>query len=122
MKFMLQRVFRPEQLKAYRIPESLRPEVERQVQEMLKLGIVRPSKSETAGPVVCVLKKSGQVRIAVDYRFLNKHCEGDAYPFSNIEDIIQRVGKANLISTFDVKGAYWQLGVRPGHQWLIAFV
>jgi len=45
------------------------------------------------------------VRIAVDYRYLNKHCEGDAYPLPNIDDVIQRVGKANWISTFDLKGS-----------------
>jgi len=92
---------------------------------MLDLGIIKPSKSEMASPIVCVLKgKSGQdgVRIAVDYRYLNKHCEGDAYPLPNVDDMIQRVGKANWISTFDLKGAYLNIPVKPEHQWLTAFV
>ena len=55
----------------------------KQIQEMLDRGIIRPSKSEMASPIVLVLKgKTGQdcIRIAIDYRYLNKHCEGDAYP------------------------------------------
>ena len=62
------------------------------------------------------------MRIAVDYRYLNKHCEGDAYPLPNIDNVIQRVGKANWISTFDLKGAYLNIPVKPEHQWLTAFV
>ena len=117
--------FKPKRLRAYRVPESLKPEVERQIREMLDLGIIEPSTSEMASPIVCVLKgKHGKegVRLAVDYRYLNKHCLGDAYPLPNIDDVIQRIGKGNYISTFDVKGAYWQLGVRPDHQWLTAFI
>jgi len=48
---------------------------------MLNLGIIKPSKSEMASPIVCVLKgndgKDG-VRIAADYRYLNKFSIGDA--------------------------------------------
>jgi len=117
--------FRPKRLKAYRVPQRLKPEVRKQIQEMLDRGIIRPSKSEMASPIVCVLQgKSGQdgVRIAVDYRYLNKHCEGDTYPLPNIDDVIQRVGKANWISAFDLKGAYLNIPIKPEHQWFTAFV
>ena len=117
--------FKPKRLRAYRVPENLKPAVRKEIQQMLDLGIIKPSKSEMASPIVCVLKgKAGQdgVRIAVDYRYLNKHCEGDAYPLPNVDDVIQRVGKANWISTFDLKGAYLNIPVKPEHQWLTAFV
>ena len=68
--------FKPKRLKAYRVPENLKPEVKRQIQEMLDIDIIQPSKSEMASLIVCVLKgKQGQngVRIAVDYRYVNKH-------------------------------------------------
>ena len=54
--------------------------VEFQINELLKLGIIKPSKSEMGSPIVCVLKgKDGKdgVRIAVDYRYLNKYCEDE---------------------------------------------
>ena len=81
--------FRPKRLRAYRVPENLKPAVRKEIQQMLDLAIIKPSKSEMASPIVCVLKgKAGQdgVRIAVDYRYLNKHCEGDAYPLPNVDD------------------------------------
>jgi len=62
------------------------------------------------------------VRLAIDYRYLNKYCLGDAYPMPDISDLLQRVGQAEYISSFDVKGAKGQIPVHPDHQWLTAFV
>ena len=108
--------FKPKRLRAYRVPESIKPEVERQIRDMLNLGNIKS---------VCVLKgrdgKDG-VRIAINYRYLNKYSIGDAYPMPEVSDLIQKVGQAKLISTFDAKGAYWQIGVKPDHQWQTAFV
>ena len=108
--------FKPKRLPAYRVPESLKSEVQRQIDEMLSMGIIRPSKGEMASPIVCVLKgKDGKdgVRLAIDYRYVNKYTVGDAYPMPDITDLIQRIGKANYISLFEAKGAYWQLGGAP---------
>jgi hypothetical protein len=63
--------FQPQRLHAYRVPEALKEEVGRQIKEMLDLGIIRPSTSRMASPLVCVLKgPQGQsgVRLAVDFR------------------------------------------------------
>jgi len=54
--------------------------------------------------------------------YLNKHCEIDVYPLPNVDDVIQRVGKANWILTLDLKGTYLNIPVKPEHQWLTAFV
>ena len=51
-------------------------------------------------PIVCVLKgKDGKygVKIAVDYRYLKKYYEGDAYPMPEISDLIQKVGKSKIV-------------------------
>jgi hypothetical protein len=48
--------FRPKRLKEYPVPDSLQPEVDRQIAELLRLGFIRLSNSPMASPVVCVLK------------------------------------------------------------------
>jgi hypothetical protein len=48
--------FQPQRLHAYRVPEALIEEVERQIKEMLDLGIIRPSTSQMASPLIGVLK------------------------------------------------------------------
>ena len=48
--------FRPKRLPAYRVPERLKPMVDRQIQEILDNNIVRPSSSPMTSPLVCTLK------------------------------------------------------------------
>jgi len=48
--------FKPKRLPAYRVPERLKPEVDRQIQKMLDIDIIRPFQSPMSNPLVCVLK------------------------------------------------------------------
>jgi len=87
--------FKPKRLHTYRVPEKLKPEVDRQIQAMLKTGIIRPSLSPMASPLVCVLKgKNGcdGVRLAVDYSNVNRFKRNDAYPLPDLSGIFQRIG------------------------------
>jgi len=68
--------FVPKCMHAYKVPEKLKGEVEMQVQNMLKQGIIEPSQSPMASPLVCILKwKEGKysVRLAVEFRYVNKY-------------------------------------------------
>ena len=117
--------FKPKRLPAYRVPEKLKPEVTRQIQEMLTNGIIRPSESPMASPLVCVLKgKDGcdGIRLAVDYRYVNKFTHSDAYPMPDLHSIFQSVSKSEFISLCDCRSAYWQLETKESDRWLTAFV
>ena len=105
--------------------KRLKQEVERQLDDMLATGIVQESNSPMASPLVCVLKGRGGcdgVRLAVDYRYVNSFTVGDAFPISDIEDVIQRVGGKRFISTFDCRQGYYQTRVCDRNRWLTAFV
>ena len=117
--------FRPKRLKAYRIPERLKPDVERQLNDMLELGIISRSTSPMASPIVCVLKGPGGkdgVRIVCDFRYLNRYTIDDAYPIVDIQDIIQRIGNSRYLSTFDCSSGYWQTEIAPKDRWKTAFI
>jgi hypothetical protein len=95
------------------------------VEEMLKLGIIRPSNSPMASPIICVQKGKdgkGGTRIAVDLRFVNKYTVPDEYPTQEIGSLLQRMGNARYISTFNAKSGYWQTPVNPQHTWLLSFI
>jgi len=49
--------FKPRRLRAYKLPELLKPEVARQLQKLLDMGFIRKSTSAMASPIVCVLRK-----------------------------------------------------------------
>ena len=114
--------FIPKQMRPYRIPEILKPEVDNQIKELLEMGLIQPSTSPMASPIVCVMKKQGGVRLAVDYRYLNSFTIGDAFPMPTVNDCLLKIGAAKFISTFDAKSGYWQIPVDEDSRWLTAFV
>jgi len=78
-----------------------------------------------ASPLVCVLKgKEGKdgVRLAVNFRYVNKHAAGDAFPVPDIADVKQHFGCKRWITVTDAKSGYWQISVKPSDRWLTAFV
>ena len=117
--------FRPKRLKEYRIPEKLRGEVRRQITELLSLGMIRRSNSPMASPLICVLKgPNGRdgVRVVMDYRYLNRYTVSDALSPPDISTVLQRIGRAKFISTYDGKSSYWTIPIKREHQWLTGFV
>ena len=117
--------FVPKRLKEYRIPEILKPEIQRQIDELLKNGFIRHSTSSMASPLVPVLKgPSGQggVRLAIDFRYVNSFCQGDALVLPHLSDAIQRVGASHYVTLADARSGYWQLSIRESDRWLTRFI
>ncbi len=116
--------FKPKRLREYRIPEILKPEIQRQIGELLKNGFIRPSNSPMASPIVAVLKGpkgQGGVRLTVDYRYVNLYSQSDAFVMPHLQDTIQKVGASRYITVFDAKSGYWQLGLKEESRWLSSF-
>ena len=70
----------PVKIPPRKIPANYRTEVEHQISSMLQQGIIKVSSSPWMAPAVFVRKKSGETRLCVDYRELNKKTAKDAYP------------------------------------------
>ena len=92
-----------------RIPFHLRPEADKEVSKMLNAGVIEPSSSPWAAPVVLVRKKDGTIRYCIDYRKLNDVTKKDSYPLPRIDDSLDVLGKANYFSTLDLASGYWQI-------------
>lgn len=82
----------------YKIPMTLRKEVENQITELLEWGLIYPVESEFAHPIVCVAKKDGGMRLCVDYRKLNAITKPDAFPMGQATEILYQVAKAKYIT------------------------
>ena len=70
---------------------------------------------------VFVPKKSGDIRLYVDYRELNKKIIKDAYPLPLPDEVQDRLAGSSIFSTLDLQCGYWQLPVNPDDQEKIAF-
>ena len=106
----------------YRIPSQWKEPLEEEVHQLLTLGIIQPSKSPWAAPVVCVQKKDKTLRMCIDYRRLNAVTQDDLYPLPIIEELLDRVSGACYISTLDLAKGYYQIPVKPEDQEKTAFV
>ena len=64
-------------------------------------------------PAVYVRKKSGELRLCVDYRELNKRTQRDAYPLPLPDEVQDRLADSTIFSTLDLQCGYWQVPVNP---------
>ena len=93
----------------YRIPRSLIKAVNEELDEMLAMGIVRPSTSPWASPVVIVSKPDGTIRFCIDYRKLNSVTKMDAYSIPRTDEMLEKIATAKSISKIDLTKGYWQI-------------
>lgn len=103
----------PIKQRPYRMSSTKQAVVEKQLEEMLSAGIVKPSHSGWASPVILVPKKDGRLRFCVDYRKVNAIMESDAYLLPNITEILESLSGAAIFSTIDLNSGYWQVTMDP---------
>ena len=104
-----------------RLPYHQREEVEKNLDAMIKNGVVTPSTSPWSSPIVLVKKKDGTTRFCVDYRKLNDVTRKDAYPLPRIDATLDALGGAGYFSTMDLASGYWQVEVDPSDREKTAF-
>jgi hypothetical protein len=103
---------RPPNRPAYRLAPNELAECEKTVDELLKLGLIRPSCSPFASPVLFVRKKDGSLRMVIDYRPLNKITISDRYPLPRIDDLLDRLKGAKVFSSLDLLSGYHEVRLR----------
>ena len=103
----------PVKVPSRRIPANYGAEDERQIQNMLEEGIIEERSSPWMAPSVFVWKKTGEIRLCVDYWELNKKTAKDAYPLPRPDKVQYQLARSTVFSTLDVQSGYWQIPVRP---------
>ena len=72
--------------------------MKRELDEMLASGVIQPSMSPWALPIVLVEKKDGGVRFCVDFLKLNQVVRFDAYPMPLIEEVFESIGTSAVVT------------------------
>ncbi|GFU36803.1 hypothetical protein TNCV_365651 [Trichonephila clavipes] len=94
-----------------RLAFTERQEVNKQIEEWLNEGIIRPSSSEYASPIVMVKKKDGSSRMCIDYRKLNQKLVKDTFSLPIIEDVLDTLQEAKVYSTLDLRNGFFHVDV-----------
>ena len=113
---------KPIKLPPYRVPQAFQAIVRQELKEMLKQGIIEPSVSEWAAPIVPIVIKDGSLRLCVDYWHLNATSQTNTYPMPRIDELIDQLGHAQFLSTLDLTRGYWQVPMGKASPHKTAFV
>ena len=106
----------------YRCADKIKEELDRQIEDMRRTGVIRPSTSPWASPVLLVKKKNGKYRLCVDYRKLNAVTRKDVYPLPRIDDLLMRFGRSKIFSSFDLMKGYYQVAMKEEDKEKTAFI
>jgi len=112
--------FTPKKGKVYSLSREEREEVQAFVEDQLKKGYIRPSKSSQTSPVHFVAKKDGKRRMVQDYRHINQWTVKNRYPLPLIADILDGVGKRKVFTKLDLRWGYNNVRIK-GDEWKAAF-
>ncbi|RWS20918.1 Transposon Ty3-G Gag-Pol polyprotein-like protein, partial [Leptotrombidium deliense] len=113
---------KPVKLNPYKYSLAMRQELQRQITEMIELGVASPTISEYSSPVVMVKKADGEYRMCVDLREINKKIKSDNYPLPHINDILHALNGACWFCVFDMNAGYWQIPIRKSDRHFLAFI
>jgi len=99
----LKEIFKPQKGRIYPLSKDEREEVQKFVDDQLRKGYIRPSKSPQMSPVFFVGKKDRKKRIVMDYHSLNEQTIKNNYPLPLITDLINNMGSKKVFTKMDLQ-------------------
>ena len=115
--------FEPKSFKAYNLTPEEQEQQKEFINENLKKGYIRPSKSPMASPFFFISKKDGKFRPTQDYRYLNNWTIKNAYPLPLISELMDKVqaSGAKYFTKLDVRWGFNNVRIKEGDKWKATF-
>ena len=108
--------------KIYALTKPEQGALEEFIQEHLKKGYIKPSKSPYAAPFFFIKKKDRKLWPVQDYQKLNQWTICNRYPLPLIPELINQVKEASVFSKMDVHWGYNNVRIKEEDQWKAAFI
>jgi hypothetical protein len=96
-------------VRPYHYIPAQKDEIEKQIAEMLRQGIIHQSSSPFASHVLLVLKKDLMWRFCIDYRHLNAITVKNRYQLLIIEELLDELAGAQWFTSLDLRAGYHQI-------------
>ena len=98
--------FVPRKGRIYLMLRKEKEKIKEFVEEQLRKGYIRPSKSPQTSPVFFVEKRNRKKKMVQDYQYLNKGIFKDNYPLPLISDLINTIGTKKVFTKIDLRQGY----------------
>ena len=113
----------PFRQKLRRINPKLLPPIQKEVNRLFKASIIVPIRFfDWISNLVPIHKRTGEIRLCIDFQNLNKLSLKDNYPLPKMDHILQRVVGASRMSLLDGYSGYNQILVHEKYQDKTAFM
>jgi len=107
--------------KVYPLSLVEQKELDAFLEENLRTGQIRPSKSPMAAPVFFIKKKDGSLWLVQDYCALNSMMVKNKYPLPLISKLMSQLCGARYFIKLDVRWGFNNVRIKPGDEWKAAF-
>jgi len=111
----------PKSSKVYPLSPVEQKELDSFLEENLRTGQIRPSKSPMAAPVFFIKKKDGFLRLVQDYQALNSIMVKNKYPLPLISELVSQLCGARYFTKLDIRWGFNNVRIKPGDEWKAAF-
>ena len=111
----------PPFMRMYNMSPAELKALEDYLNQALVKGWIRESTSPAGAPILFVPRKSGELRLCVDYRGLNAITVKNRYPLPLINELLDRLNGSVVFSKIDLRNAYHRIRIREGDEWKTAF-
>jgi hypothetical protein len=114
---------RPIKQKLRQFAKDRKQAIEVEVCKILATGFIRECKHPVwlANPVL-VPKKTGGLRICIDYTDLNEYCPKDPFPLPRIDQVMDSTTGKVLLCFLDYYSGYYQIALNPDDEDKTTFI
>jgi len=111
----------PKWMSLYSMSEDQLKKVRTYLDENLRRGFIRPSKSLTEYSILFVSKKDDTKQLCVNYRQLNKITKQDSYSLPLIRELQDQLNRVKWFTSLNLKEVYYWVQMKKGKEWKTAF-
>jgi len=113
----LKETFKSQKERIYPLFTNEREKVQNFVEDQLRKGYIRLSKSPQMSPVFFVGKKDGSKRIVIDYHNLNDQTVKNNYSLPLITNLIDNMGSKKVFTKMDLRWGFNNVRIKERDEW-----
>lgn len=106
-----------------KMPSQFYEKLYKLIKGLLAAGIIQPSTSPWASPIVVIVKKNGvDIRLCIDYRVVNALTRLMVYPMPLVSDLLEDLDSLLWFCSLDMASGFWVVSMTERARSISAFI